>query len=98
MDFHIIKQPSQGVVRILESRSLLRDFFQDERFDTIGLVQGKLGEMLVAADIAEKAAHVQALEIKGSCPQQFTLLALFGSTASVAEALDQIQEHLQKGV
>ncbi|MDR0308355.1 MAG: BMC domain-containing protein [Coriobacteriales bacterium] len=96
MDFQIIKQPSPGVLRMLASRSLVRDFFKDSKFDTIGLVQGKLTEMFAAADIAEKASGVNALEIKGICPQHFTMIAIFGDTAAVTEAMDRIKEQLKK--
>jgi ethanolamine utilization microcompartment shell protein EutS len=97
MDFQVIKQPSPGVLKMLESRSLVRDFFKEHSFDTIGLVQGKLSEMLVAADIAEKASQVEVLEIKGICPQHFAMIALFGDTAAVLEALDRIRTQLGKG-
>jgi ethanolamine utilization microcompartment shell protein EutS len=97
MDFQIIKQPSSGVIKMLESRTLIRDFFKDSSFDTIGLVQGKLTEMFVAADIAEKASGVDVLEIKGICPQHFTMIAVFGDTASVEEAMDRIKAQFEKG-
>jgi len=97
MDFQVIKQPSSGVIKMLESRTLVRDFFQDRTFDTIGLVQGKLVEMFVAADIAEKASGVDVLEIKGICPQHFTMIAIFGDTAAVLEAIDRIKADLEKG-
>ncbi|MDR1421807.1 MAG: BMC domain-containing protein [Coriobacteriales bacterium] len=97
MDFQIIKQPSPGVIKMLESRVLIRDFFAEKTFDTIGLVQGKLTEMFVAADIAEKASGVDALEIKGICPQHFTMIAIFGDTAAVTEAMDRIKAQLGRG-
>ena len=37
--------------------------------DAIGLVQGRMIEMVVAADIAEKAVGVTVEDIRGSCPQ-----------------------------
>jgi hypothetical protein len=96
MDFQVIKQPSPGVLAMLESRSLVRDFFREKSFDTIGLVQGKLTEMLMAADIAEKASSVNVLEIKGVCPQHFTMIAIFGDTAAVLEATDRIKAQMGK--
>ena len=97
MDFQIIKQPSSGVIKMLQSRTLIRDFFNDASFDTIGLIQGKLTEMFVAADIAEKASDVDVLEIKGICPQHFTMIAVFGDTSAVQEAMDRIKAQLGKG-
>ena len=97
MDYQIIKQPSSGVIKMLESRSNMKDFFKKRSFDTIGLVQGKLCEMLAAADTAEKASGVEVLEVKGVCPQHFTMIAIFGDTASVSEAMDRIKAQFEKG-
>ena len=97
MDIQIIKQPSPGVLKMLENRTSVRDYLKEHDFDTIGLVQGKLVEMLVAADIAEKASGVDAMEVKGICPQHFTMIAIFGDTASVQEAIERIQTQLEKG-
>jgi microcompartment protein CcmL/EutN len=77
---------------MLRERSASKGFFENKTWDAIGLVQGKLSEMLVAADVAEKAANVKALEIRGVCPQHFTMIALFGDTASVNEALNSISQ------
>ena len=97
MDFQVIKQPSPGVLRMLESRSLIRDFFQSRTFDTIGLIQGKLTEMFAAADIAEKASGVEVMEIKGICPQHFAMIAIFGDTASVLEAIERVRALSKEG-
>lgn len=92
MDIEIIKSPSDGVVEMLQRRSSSKNFFENKVWDTIGLVQGKLSEMLVAADIAEKTANVRVEEIRGICPQHFTMIAVFGDTASVSEALNSISQ------
>ena len=92
MDIEIIKSPSRGVVEMLRGRAAGKDSFENKIWDTVGLVQGKLSEMLVAADIAEKAANVQVEEIRGVCPQHFTVIAVFGDTASVSEALRSISQ------
>jgi ethanolamine utilization microcompartment shell protein EutS len=92
MDIEIIKSPSDGVVEMLQRRSSAKNFFENKVWDTVGLVQGKLSEMLVAADIAEKTANVRVEEIRGICPQHFTMIAVFGDTASVSEALDSISQ------
>jgi microcompartment protein CcmL/EutN len=77
---------------MLQRRSSDKNFFENRVWDTVGLVQGKLSEMLVAADVAEKTANVRVEEIKGICPQHFTMIAVFGDTASVSEALDSISQ------
>ena len=65
--------------------------------DAIGLVQGRMIEMIVAADIAEKAVGVTVEDIRGSCPQNMILLAIFGDTASVESALEQIKKEAEGG-
>ena len=92
MDIRIIKSPSDGVVEMLKRRSAAGNLFENKAWDTVGLVQGKLSEMLVAADIAEKTANVKVEEIRGICPQHFTMIAVFGDTASVSEALNSISQ------
>ena len=92
MDIEIIKSPSGGVVEMLQRRSCAENFFENKNWDTVGLVQGKLSEMMVAADIAEKTANVRVEEIRGICPQHFTMIAVFGDTASVSEALNSISQ------
>ena len=92
MDIEIIKSPSAGVVEMLQRRSSAKGLVENMDWDTVGLVQGKLSEMLVAADIAEKAANVRVEEIKGICPQHFSMIAVFGDTASVSEALHSISQ------
>ena len=56
------------------------------------LIQGKLIEMVVASDIAEKTVGVTVEDIRGSCPQNMILLAIFGDTASVESAMKAIKE------
>lgn len=99
MDIEIIRSPSAGVIKMLQSRSLSKDFLGRNEFDTVGLVQGKLVEMIVATDIAEKSADVDVVEIKGVCPQHFTMIAVLGDAASVSEALKIIAKKFnEKGV
>ena len=76
---------------MLENRSSLRDFIQQNIFDTIGLVQGKLAETLAATDIAEKASAVNVLEV------QSAMIAIFGDAAAVAEAIESIKTQFEKG-
>lgn len=96
MDIRIIKSPTNGTIEMLNRRrSLIQPNQESKQYDSIGLVQGKLIDIVVAADIAEKAANVEVEEIRGVCPQHFVLLALYGDTASVESAVKAIQDHLQ---
>ena len=97
METYIIKSPSPGTIDILMRRSS----GSSERphacgVDAIGLVQGRMIEMVVAADIAEKATGVTVEDIRGSCPQNMILLAIMGDTASVEEAVDKIRNQMKK--
>lgn len=96
IDTFIIKSPSQGTLDILMRR---RGYASKELppygVDAVGLVQGKMIEMVVASDIAEKAAGVTVDDIKGSCPQNMIMLAIYGDTASVEAAIDEIESTLR---
>lgn len=96
MDFRIIKSPSQGVINMIKSRSMGRNILSDKPYDTIGLVQGKLIDMIVASDIAEKKSNVEVMEIKGLCPQHFAMIGIFGDTSSVIEAIESVKENLEQ--
>lgn len=97
MDIRIIKSPSAGTVDILLRRKGSDRNTLPPCTDAIGLVQGKMLDMVVAADIAEKAVGVTVEDIRGSCPQNMILLAIFGDTASVESALAQIRQEVQGG-
>ena len=98
MDIRIIKSPSAGTVDILLRRKGSdRNTLPPYGVDAVGLIQGKMIEMVVASDIAEKATGVTVEDIKGSCPQNMILLAIFGDTASVESALAQIRQEVQGG-
>ncbi|MBM7687728.1 BMC domain protein [Enterococcus ureilyticus] len=90
MDCRIIKSPSEGTLAILNRRKGSKDNLGVP--DAVGLVQGKLIEMVCAADIAEKAVGVTVEDIRGSCPQNMILLAIFGDTASVIAAMEEIKK------
>jgi BMC domain. len=70
---------------------------KNERIGAVGLVQGKMIEMICAADIAEKAVGVTVADVKGSCPQNMILLAVFGDTAAVEAALQEIKSKSEEG-
>ncbi|ALS01013.1 BMC domain protein [Enterococcus silesiacus] len=90
MDCRIIKSPGEGTLAILNRRRGSKDNLGVP--DAVGLVQGKLIEMVCAADIAEKAVGVTVEDIRGSCPQNMILLAIFGDTASVIAAMEEIKK------
>jgi ethanolamine utilization microcompartment shell protein EutL len=89
----IISHPGPGVFDILMSRmsSGPKKKMVDANFSSVGLVQGKLVDMMLAADIAEKAADVQVYDLKGSCPQHLTMIGIFGDIAAVKAGVDAIQ-------
>lgn len=58
----------------------------------VGLVQGRLVDMIAAADVAEKAAAVRVYDLKGSCPQHLTMIGIFGDVAAVKASLDAISQ------
>lgn len=97
MEIRIIKSPSPGTIEILMRRKGSIRTEVPPVIDAVGLVQGRMIEMVVAADIAEKAVGVTVEDIKGSCPQNMILLAIFGDTASVEDALTQIKEEAEGG-
>jgi len=90
LDVRIIKTPSKGTIDILMRRKGSDHNTEPECIDAVGLVQGKMIEMVCASDIAEKAVGVTVEDIKGSCPQNMILLAIFGDTASVESAIHEI--------
>lgn len=96
MEFRIIKSPSKGTIDILMKR--LGTGVKDDLscIDAIGLVQGRMIDMICAADIAEKAVGVNVSDIKGSCPQNMIMIAIFGDTASVESAISEIKCNLDK--
>lgn len=91
MDFRIIKSPSQSTKDILRRRMGGNCKADIDSSDAIGLVQGKLIDMIYAADIAEKAVGVTVEDIRGTCPQHMVLIGIFGDTASVESALNEIK-------
>ena len=97
MEIRIIKSPSQGTIDILMRRKGSPHSETPPVIDAIGLVQGRMIEMVVAADIAEKAVGVTVEDIRVSCPQNMILLAIFGDTASVESALAQIKQEAEGG-
>lgn len=97
MEFRIIKSPSQGTIDILFRRIGSGAKRESLCTDAIGLVQGRLIEMVCAADIAEKAVGVTVEDVRGSCPQNMIMIAIFGDTSSVESAISEIMRSLEEG-
>ena len=91
MDIRIIKSPSAGTMQILRQRITDGGKGDFVNAAAVGLVQGKLIDMICAADIAEKLVDVTVRDVRGSCPQNMILLAIFGDTAAVEAAVEQIR-------
>jgi len=92
MECRIIKSPSKGTLDILFRRKGSPVTTEIPEYDAVGLVQGRLIDMVVAADVAEKTAGVVVEDIKGSCPQNLIMIAIFGDTASVEAAIQGIRQ------
>ena len=97
MDIRIIKSPSKSTIEIILRRKGSLAAIMPENIGAIGLLQGKVIDMLIASDIAEKAAGVTVEDIKGNCPQHMLVLAIFGDTSSVEAAITQIKKELNEG-
>ena len=98
MDIQLIKSPSTSVIEMIKARSMrnMQEIDNMGEIGAIGLVQGKILNMLVAADVAEKHANVKVIEINGVCPQHFTLVVILGDISAVTEALENITERLSE--
>ena len=98
---HIISHPSPGVFEFLRQRvgAVGKKVFSEAEvpFTAVGLVQGKVVDMIAAADVAEKAASVRVFDLKGICPQHITMIGIFGDIADVKASIAAIEqaEHLQ---
>ena len=97
MEFRIIKSPTPGTMDILMRRMGAGVDKDTICVDAVGLVQGRMIEMICAADVAEKAVGVTVQDIRGSCPQNMIMIAIFGDTSSVESAIQEIKRKLEKG-
>ena len=97
MEFRIIKSPSAGTLDILKQRMKASAASAMDGADSVGLVQGRMIEMICAADIAEKAVGVTVEDVRGSCPQNMIMIAIFGDTSSVESAIQEIKRKLEEG-
>ncbi|MEY8000888.1 BMC domain-containing protein [Clostridium sp. Mt-5] len=96
MEFRIIKSPSKGTIDMLMRRMANGTDKTSICADAVGLVQGMMIEMICAADIAEKAVGVTVKDVRGSCPQNMIMIAIFGDTASVESAIYEIKCNLKR--
>ena len=97
MEYRIIKSPTQVTLDILTRRKGSGAGREIGPVDAVGLIQGRMIEMVCAADVAEKAVGVTVEDIRGNCPQNMILLAIFGDTASVEAAMDEIRRREKEG-
>jgi len=97
----IISHPSPGVFELLRQRvgAVGKKIFAEAEipFTAVGLVQGKVVDMIAAADVAEKAGDVRVFDLKGICPQHITMIGIFGDIADVEASVAAIEaaEHLK---
>ncbi len=97
MEFRIIKSPSAGTIDILRRR-MGQDVNKNlNLIEAVGMIQGRMIDMICAADVAEKTVGVTVADVKGSCPQNMILLAIFGDTASVEAAIQKIKGQREEG-
>lgn len=90
-----INSPSKGTVNIISHKihdECIKSKLENGTYNSLGLIQGPLAEIIVAGDVAEKASSVDITEIPGVCPQHITMVGVFGDTASVSEALKAVQK------
>jgi len=97
MDYKLIESPSSGVLSMLTRRKGSGSSSKLLSVGAVGLVQGKVIDMVVAADIAEKSVGVDVEDIKGTCPQNMIALAIIGDIASVETAMATIKTKLKDG-
>ena len=100
-NIHLISHPSPGVFEFLRQRvgTVGKKIFAEAEvpFTAVGLVQGRVVDMIAAADVAEKAADVRVFDLKGICPQHITMIGIFGDIADVKASIAAIEqaEHLK---
>jgi len=92
----IISHPSPGVFEFLRQRvgAVGKKVFAEAEipFTAVGLIQGKLVDMIAAADVAEKAADVRVFDLRGLCPQHITMIGIFGDIADVKASIEAIEQ------
>jgi ethanolamine utilization microcompartment shell protein EutS len=100
LTIQVIRSPSKGTIRILSRKihdEQVKAILQKNMADAVGLIQGPLAEMIVAGNIAEKAANVEIAELMGNCPQHITVIGIFGETSAVLEAAKAVKNWADRG-
>lgn len=101
LSYELIHRPSEGVIEFLRAKihqKRITEWMADTSLESVGLLQGQLASILVAMDIAEKAADVRVAEVSGVCPAHIILIAVMGSSASVMTAMDAVKDRMAQGV
>lgn len=92
----IISHPAPGVFEFLRQRvgAVGKKVFAEAEipFTAVGLIQGKLVDMIAAADVAEKAGDVRVFDLRGLCPQHITMIGIFGDIADVKASIEAIEQ------
>jgi hypothetical protein len=92
----IISHPSPGVFEFLRQRvgAVGKKVFAEAEipFTAVGLIQGKLIDMIAAADVAEKAGDVRVFDLRGLCPQHITMIGIFGDISDVKASIEAIEQ------
>ena len=85
-----IKSPTDNTIKLLSKRmdAAEREEILSKKWGAVGLIQTQLADLFTMADAAEENANVLVMEIRGICPQHFSMIAIFGDTASVEAALE----------
>ena len=91
MEYIIIQSPSESALDIILRRAS-KKIDKDTKTHAVGLIQGRLIDMVVAADIAEKCANVNVCDVKGTCPQNMIMLAILGDTSAVHNAINAVKK------
>ena len=95
LSFKIINRPSKSVMTLLKNRihdKRIKDWLANGNIEAVGLIQGPLGSIIAAMDVAEKTADVEVVEINGTCPQHIVLIAVMGDTASVNVSMEAVRQ------
>lgn len=96
MLIRIIKTPAAATLRIINGRRAGQGSPGLNRPAAIALIQGQLADILLAADAAEKNAVVEVDEIRGLCPQHMCMIAVWGDTSAVEEAVNAVRAKVVK--
>lgn len=94
----IMNAPTKNTVQLLSRRvdADLRERLDSTSWDALALVNDGLVSLFAYADIAEKAADVFIVEIRGTCPQHVSMLAILGSTSAVNAAVNAIVTYAEQ--